>query len=103
PEEPSIFLTRDAASALGLDLGEFITIVAPRTRLTPFGPVPVWRKYRIARFVNAPQDTEAYLEMSEAAHLFGTGGKPTSIEMYGSADRAEEIQPKIAADFPSVQ
>jgi len=103
PEEPSIFLTRDAASALGLDLGEFITIVAPRTRLTPFGPVPVWRKYRIARFVNAPQDTEAYLEMSEAAHLFGTDGKPTSIEMYGSADRAEEIQPKIAADFPGVQ
>lgn len=103
PEEPSIFLTRDAASALGLDLGEFITIVAPRTRLTPFGPVPVWRKYRIARFVNAPQDTEAYLEMSEAAHLFGTDGKPTSIEMYGSADRAEEIQPKLATDFAGVQ
>jgi len=103
PEEPSIFLTRDAASALGLDLGEFITIVAPRTRLTPFGPVPVWRKYRIARFVNAPQDTEAYLEMSEAAHLFGTDGKPTSIEMYGSVERAEEIQSQLARQFPGVQ
>jgi lipoprotein-releasing system permease protein len=106
PNEPSIFVTRDTASALGLDLGDFVTIVAPRTRLTPFGPVPVWKKFRIARLVTATGDdrgAEAYLEMSEAERLFGTGGKPTSIEMYGSAERAEEIQPQIAARFPGVQ
>jgi len=106
PNEPSIFVTRDTAAALGLDLGEFITVVAPRTRLTPFGPVPVWRKFRIARFVTPAGDdrgSEAYLEMSEAEHLFGTGGKPTSIEMYGSAERAEEIQPQLEAHFPGVQ
>jgi lipoprotein-releasing system permease protein len=106
PNEPSIFVTRDTAAALGLDLGEFITLVAPRTRLTPFGPVPVWKKYRIVRFVSAPADdrgAEAYLEMSEAAHFFGTDDKPTSIEMYGSADRAEEIQPQVAAKFTGVQ
>jgi len=106
PNEPSIFVTRDTASALGLDLGDFVTIVAPRTRLTPFGPVPVWKKFRIARLVTATGDdrgAEAYLDMSEAERLFGTGGKPTSIEMYGSAERAEEIQPQIAARFPGVQ
>jgi len=106
PNEPSIFVTRDTASALSLDLGDFVTIVAPRTRLTPFGPVPVWKKFRIARLVTATGDdrgAEAYLEMSEAEHLFGTDGKPTSIEMYGSAERAEEIQPQIAARFPGVQ
>jgi lipoprotein-releasing system permease protein len=104
--EPSIFVTRDTAAALGLDLGEFITVVAPRTRLTPFGPVPVWRKFRSARFVTPSSDdrgSEAYLEMSEAEHLFGTGGKPTSIEMYGNAERAEEIQAQLAAHFPAVQ
>jgi lipoprotein-releasing system permease protein len=107
PNEPSIFLTRDTAAGLGLDLGDFITVVAPRTRLTPFGPVPVWRKYRIARLVTAPPNedrgAEAYLEMNEAEHLFGTDGKPTSIEMFGSADRAEEIQPRLATRFPRVQ
>ena len=106
PDEPSIFVTRDTAAALGLDLGDFITLVAPRTRLTPFGPVPVWRKYRIVRLVASTGDdrgAEAYLEMSEASHFFGTDDKPTSIEMYGSADRAEEIQPQLGAKFPGVQ
>ena len=106
PNEPSLFVTRDTAAALGLDLGEFITLVAPRTRLTPFGPVPVWKKYRIVRFVSSPSDdrgAEAYLDISEASHFFGTDDKPTSIEMYGSAERAEEIQPQVAAKFPRVQ
>ena len=106
PNEPSIFVTRDISAALGLDLGEYMTVVAPRTRLTPFGPVPVWKKYRIVRFVSSGSDdrgAEAYLDMDEAEHLFGTDGKPTSIEMYGSADLADQIQPALAAKFPGVQ
>src|ERR1044071_2271298 len=42
--EGSIALSRDTAAALGLPTGDVVTIVAPRTRLTPFGPVPVWRQ-----------------------------------------------------------
>jgi len=106
PSEPSIFVTRNIAATLGLDLGDFMTVVAPRTRLTPFGPVPVWRKYRIVRFVPSSGDdrgAEAWLDMNESEHLFGTGGEPTSIEMYGSAERADEIQPQLAARFPGVQ
>lgn len=107
PNEPSIFVTRDTSAAIGLDLGDFIIVVAPRTRLTPFGPVPVWRKYRIVRFVssqaNEERGADAWLETSEAEHLFGTGGKPTSIEMYGSADVADQIQPQLAAKYPNVQ
>jgi len=34
----SIVLSRDIAAALGLTMGDSVTIVAPRTRLTPFGP-----------------------------------------------------------------
>jgi lipoprotein-releasing system permease protein len=106
PNEPSIFLSRDGAAGLGLDLGEFVTLIAPRTRLTPFGPAPVWRKYRIARLVASSGDdrgADGYLDLDEAAHFFGTDGKPTSIEMYGNADRAEEIQPRLAARYPGVQ
>src|SRR5437016_5079997 len=47
--DDDIAITRDAAASLGLDFGQSIVVVAPRTRLTPFGPMPIWRKYRIAR------------------------------------------------------
>jgi lipoprotein-releasing system permease protein len=101
-----IALTRDAAASLGLTNGDSVVVVAPRTRLTPFGPMPVWRKYRIARLDSSAGDehaTEASLNLGEAQKLFGTGGKPTSIEMYGEAERAEEIQAALATRFPHVQ
>jgi lipoprotein-releasing system permease protein len=104
--QDDIALTRDAAASVGLSTGDEIVIVAPRTRLTPFGPMPVWRKYRIARLDSPVADeraAEAVLNPREAANLFGTGGKPTSIEMYGEADRAEQVQSALAKQFPSVQ
>jgi lipoprotein-releasing system permease protein len=102
----SIALSRDTAAALGLNTGESITLVVPRTRLTPFGPVPVWRKYTIARLISMPLDehaAEAVLPFDEASSLLGTGGKPTSIEMYGSVERAEEIQSRLQKQFPNAQ
>lgn len=105
PDEPVILLTRDAAASLGLTAGDTITIVAPRTKLTPFGPVPVWRKFRIARLLpvaTEERSTEAWLPFDDASRLFATGGRPTAIEMHGGADRAEEVQSLLAARFPSV-
>jgi lipoprotein-releasing system permease protein len=104
--DSDIAVTRDFAAALSLDVGETVTVVAPRTRLTPFGPMPVWRKYRIARLLAAGTDEQAaegMLNLRETESLFGTGGKPTSIEMYGQEDRAEEIQGQLARQFPGVQ
>jgi lipoprotein-releasing system permease protein len=104
--DEEIALTRDAAAAIGLTTGDSIVVVAPRTRLTPFGPMPIWRKYRIARLDSPSSDeraAEATVNASEAAKLFATGGKPTSIEMYGEADRAEEVQAALAKLFPNVQ
>jgi len=106
PNEPRIFVTRGLAASLSLDLGDRITIIAPRTRLTPFGPVPVWKKYRVTRLVlpaGEESSVDAWIEQSEAASLFGTDGKPTAIEMYGHADRAEEVQAALAKQFPGTQ
>lgn len=100
-----IALARDVAAALGLTTGDDVTIVAPRTRLTPFGPVPVWRKYRIARLLppaTEERSPEATLDMTEAERLLGTTG-PTSIEMYGDSALADAMQTKLASDFPNVQ
>lgn len=105
-ENGEIVVTRDFAAAVGLDAGSELTLFAPRTRLTPFGPVPVWRRYRISRLAPSSSDersADAFLSFAEAASLLGTGGKPTSIEMYGSETRAEEIQPLLARGFPATQ
>lgn len=104
--DSDIAVTGDFAAALSLDIGETVTVVAPRTRLTPFGPMPVWRKYRIARLLPSGTDEQAadgFLNLRETESLFGTGGKPTSIEMYGQEDRAEEIQGQLSGQFPRVQ
>jgi len=103
----TIALSRDFAAALGVTRGDDVTIFAPRTRLTPFGPVPVWRRYRVARLLTGgsgePNTADALLGEAAASSLLGTNGAPTSIEMHGSEARAEEIQPILARHFPNVQ
>ncbi|HUP44782.1 MAG TPA: FtsX-like permease family protein [Thermoanaerobaculia bacterium] len=101
---PAIALTRDFAASVGLDVGELVTVVAPRTRLTPFGPVPVVRTYEIERLFmpDTEEMFDAALPMEEAAALFGTEG-PTSIEIYGEQEAAESMQSALAAKFPGVQ
>lgn len=103
--EGTILTTRGFAASIGLDAGAAITVVAPRTRLTPFGPVPVWKKFVIARLVPEAGDersADAYLGMTDAEELFATNG-PTSIEMYGNTAREEEVQSALARTFPGVQ
>ena len=105
-EGPALLLTRDYAASLGLNVGDPITTVAPRTRLTPFGPVPVVRRFRIAGLLpptGEERPFDAALMPDDAAALFGTGGAPTSIEMYGNVEDAERIQTQLAEEFPNVQ
>ncbi|HVS32923.1 MAG TPA: FtsX-like permease family protein [Thermoanaerobaculia bacterium] len=104
--EGEILVTRDLALAAGVAAGRDLTIFVPRTRLTPFGPVPVWRKYRVAHLLPASLGEaapHAYLPTSEASALFGTSGRPTAIEMYGDSAQAESIQEELARRFPSAQ
>jgi len=101
----TIKLTRDFAAALSVDVNDFITVVAPRTRLTPFGPVPVMRRYRVAS-ISMPVSNEApdaFIPLEEAQDLFGTNGRLTSIEMYGNAEKSDDVQRDLAAAFPNVQ
>ena len=104
--EEEIFLTRGYAASLSLDAGDALTVIAPRMRLTPFGPVPVMRRYRITRIVLPPseeQNTDAWLAYDQASTLFGTTEGPTAIEMFGPAERAEEIQGSLAGRFGGAQ
>ena len=105
-DAPAIFLARDFGGSIGLNLGDLITVVAPRTRLTPFGPVPVVRKFRIAGLLMPSGQERAFdasLAAADASSLFGTNGAPTSIEMFGNVEEAERSQAQLAARFPNVQ
>ena len=105
-DEPAIFVTRGYAASLSLDAGDPILVVAPRTRLTPFGPVPVMQRYRIARIVRTGGEenpADAWLAHDDATSLFGTAGEPTAIEMYGESERAEAVQAALSARFAGAQ
>ena len=105
-DEPGIYLTRGYAASLGLNSGDAVTVIAPRMRLTPFGPVPVMRRYRITRIVlpSGEEDTtDAWLDYDNASALFATTAGPTAIEMYGPASEAETVQSALAARFPGAQ
>lgn len=105
-DEPQIYLTRGYAASLSLDAGDVLRVVAPRTRLTPFGPMPVMKLYRITRIVlpmGEENGADAWLALDEATALFGTSGLPTAIEMYGPSERAEPVQAALAPKFRGAQ
>ncbi|HEX8616461.1 MAG TPA: FtsX-like permease family protein [Thermoanaerobaculia bacterium] len=105
-DEPQIFVTRGFAASVSLDAGDLVTVIAPRMRLTPFGPAPVMRRYRIGRIVMSTGEddsADAWLTHDDASRLFGTDGRPTAIEMYGDPSRAEAVQLALAAQFPRLQ
>ena len=96
-----IFVTREFAQAMGLFLGDDIVIVAPRQRLTPFGPVPIVRTFRIARILASPleeKDPDARLRFEDASRLFATDGYPTAIEIYAPIERSSEIEEALLAE-----
>jgi lipoprotein-releasing system permease protein len=105
PEAQEIAVTRTFAAELGVFLGSEVTIIAPRMMLTPFGPVPVSRRFTIGRFIS-PGDAEnvpdAWLPFETASSLFGTGGNPTTIEVFGPLPTAARLEELIEQRFPEV-
>ncbi len=100
-----VAITRDLISSLGLFLRSELIVVTPRTRLTPFGAAPVWKKYRIARILPPDFDTtgpKIRLPFDELSSLLGTGGAPTSIEVYDSPSSAIRYRDLLKGRFPNL-
>lgn len=104
-EGHEIILSRDAAAALDVVAGEPLTIVSPRMRLTPFGPVPYSRRFTLAAVVPFSSDEDApaaYLPFEEASRLFGTAALPTSIEIFAREDQTATIESALRSRHPSL-
>ncbi len=102
-ESHQIYISRDFASSMGLRLGSKVVIVAPRMRMTPFGPAPVWRQMTVTRFTAPTSDeksAEAYLPFDSAARLFATGQRPTSIEIYADLEKSDLLDQTLRAENP---
>jgi len=108
PAEGSVaWLTRSAAAALRLHEGDSIVVVGPRTRLTPFGPAPVFRRFTDVRIIDAlpdyDGDAEVLLSFDDAAALFMTAGRPTAIALWvDSVERVDEVRVALEAAIPNV-
>lgn len=96
PEEArEILLSRDAAAALDLEIGEELVVVSPRTRLTPFGPVPVTRRFIVSAllpYTTDEKEAAAHVPFEEMSRLFGTNSMPTSIEIFAPVSSTEAIE-----------
>ncbi len=104
----TVWMMRSTASALHLGGGDDLVLVGPRTRLTPFGPTPVWRRYRDIRLLDAPvasdQEAEILLTFDDASNLFMTAKKPTAIELWlDDVSRVDDVRATLAARIPSVE
>ncbi len=104
--EGSLLVTRDFAAAMQVTLGDEIILVAPRSRLTPFGQVPVLKQCRITRLLppgGDEEDPDAQISFAEASALFATSSKPTSIEIYAPVAIGDALQKSLGARFPELQ
>jgi lipoprotein-releasing system permease protein len=101
------YLTRTMAAALRIESDDEVVVVGPRTRLTPFGPSPVWRAYQsvfMVSRVESDEETDVFLEFEDASSLFLTEGKPTAIEVWlDDVARADSVRERLIAAVPGVE
>ena len=102
-----VWLSRSLASALRAEPADEIVVVGPRTRLTPFGPSPVWHAYQsvlLTSRLDEDSEAEVILELDDATTLFLTNGEPTSIEVWiDDVTRVDSVRDALLSSIPDVE
>jgi lipoprotein-releasing system permease protein len=80
-----ILLGRDLANALGVGVGDVVTVTSPEGRLSPMGVLPRVMKFKVAGSVHSGLyefDAEwAYLPLAAAQRLFGQADRASLVEV----------------------
>ena len=97
----AILLGRILAQELKIGAGDYVTLVSPQGRLTPYGMVPRSRRFRVAGiFDSGFYDYDAnwgFVTLGAAQGLAGTGDLVNVIEFrIEQADRAAEVAGVLA-------
>jgi lipoprotein-releasing system permease protein len=106
-DTPGILVGRDLATALGVGVGETVTVVTPQGPLTPFGMMPRSRLLRVVgifRFGLLEFDSAyGYVSLDMASRLTGHTD-PDHIELrvndlYAAPAIAETIPQRLGSDY----
>lgn len=90
------------ANTLGLQMGDEVTIVAPRGAATPFGTAPRVKRYPIAAIFEIGMSeydaTIAFLPLGEAQKFFNLPDAAQVVEvLIDNPDRLDEMRPLVKA------
>jgi lipoprotein-releasing system permease protein len=93
---PAILLGRALAARLEVKAGDYLTLVSPQGRLTPFGMVPRAPRYRVAGLFDSGfydyDENWGFVSLAAAQSLAGVGDIVTVLEFrITQLDRAPEI------------
>ena len=105
---PPILLGRDLALNLAVDVGDIVTVLSPKGRLSPLGEYPQRVRFKVAGLVRTGLfefDSEwAYVPLATAQRLFGHEGRASLVEVrlqdiYGVKDAAEAILGRLGEGY----
>ncbi|HUJ74975.1 MAG TPA: ABC transporter permease [bacterium] len=92
-ERPGIILGAPIARALGVELGDPVRVISTATRLTPLGPVPLLKTFRLAGVfetgLGGTDDLLAFVNVNMAQALFRAAG-PMGLEVRTSNAQDED-------------
>ena len=80
-----IFLGRDLASALGVGVGDVVTVASPKGRLSPMGELPRLTRFKVAGTVHSGlyefDAAWSYVPLASAQRLFIDGDRASLVEV----------------------
>jgi lipoprotein-releasing system permease protein len=102
PGEEGMILGKALAEEMKLKVGDYVTVISPEGRLTPFGVTPRMRRFRITGLFHSGlyeyDSTWAYVSLAAAQQLMGVGDHAMLIQMKVSdIRRVKEIAKHVLA------
>jgi len=100
-----IVLGTRLANALGVRVGDGITLVSPRGSQTPFGTAPRIQRYPVAAIfeigMSQYDETIAFLPLRQAQAFFNSPESVTALElMLDNPDAVNAVRPELASLLP---
>lgn len=108
PGEWGIVLGQDLARALGVQMGDKVTLITPQGQVTPAGMVPRLKQFVVVGIFKIGMfeydSGLALIAMQDAQKLFRTGDKVSGVrlkidDLYRAPQVAEELSHNLRGDF----
>jgi lipoprotein-releasing system permease protein len=105
---PPIILGKDMADELGAKVGSVVLVTSPQGKLTPFGLIPSYKRFRVTGIFNSgfyDYDLSwSFIRLSDAQELFALGDVIQIIEfriddIYKAAEVGRELEQAAGPGF----